>query len=69
VIPLPRTKQVTQDGKMTPQEGTQLVNMYTYMHMSVDQQVTKITDIYATVTTYDTFGQSKISIKTKSEYD
>jgi hypothetical protein len=43
--------------------------MYTYMHMSVDQQVSMITDIYATVTTYATFGQSKISIKTKSEYD
>jgi hypothetical protein len=39
------------------------------MHMSVDQQVTKITDKNTTVTTYETFGQSKISIKTKSEYD
>jgi hypothetical protein len=47
----------------------QLVDMYTYMHMSVDQQVTKITDLYATVTTYETFGQSTISIETKSEYD
>jgi hypothetical protein len=36
------------------------------MHMSVDQQVTKVTDIYATVTTYETFGQSTISIKTNA---
>jgi hypothetical protein len=42
------------------------VDMYTYMHMSVDQPGTKITVIYATVTTYETYGQSTISIKTKS---
>jgi hypothetical protein len=39
------------------------------MHMSVDQQVTKVTDIYATVATYEKYGQSTISIKTKSEYE
>jgi hypothetical protein len=37
------------------------------MHMSVDQQVTMITDMYATVTTYETCGQSPTSIKT-NEY-
>jgi hypothetical protein len=47
-----------------PNREHQLVNMYTYMHVSVDQQVTKITDTYATVTMYETFGQSTISIKT-----
>jgi hypothetical protein len=37
--------------------------------MSVDKQVTTIIDMYATVTTYETYGHSKMSIKTKSEYD
>jgi hypothetical protein len=42
------------------------VDMYTYMHMSVDQPGTMITVIYATVTTYETYGQSTISIKTNA---
>jgi hypothetical protein len=63
---------MAQVGKMTPPEGTPIIreHTYAYMHMSVDQQVTQMTDIYYATVTYETYyGQRTSSIETKSEYD